>query len=286
MRIPDVHNFIFHPVFPLVDALNPRAVNFLLYMVNTFVGTLYMYKDAKMFTSFRPLAWAAAVSFFSSSIALQNLYGDYWISTHFMLCMLPVIYYYLVRLLDEGDWRLSLYWTSCLALCLSVFVLNGHPGLLVNYALPLTIFTLFEFRKALGKWPHLLAVVLLVTVISLPKLIDLYHEMVLFAGAGLVPAERKVRSLSMVSILTGKNSLSHFFTHSFTNKTFHFGIVFMAAALWGPFMFFRRGSRLKGMIVACVTSVVLMGAAPLFFTAQTFEYNIPATFLGYCWRSW
>ncbi|EPR35617.1 hypothetical protein dsat_1958 [Alkalidesulfovibrio alkalitolerans DSM 16529] len=241
MPQPFAQFLYFHPVQFALQVLTDKTVLVLLYWSHLAVGGWFVFGTARALGVGPLAALAGAFTWLFCSATVNYSIIDFWPSVMVGWTMLPPVFFFLLRLLDESDARTSLLNASLLALSASLLVLNGHSGVIASYAILFCIM-IACMRPSLGRIAWLSGVG---SAVALAVTFRFHHQ---FIEMSLFPAE-SYRTYVPFNLFTKENIWALFFKPLYPAGiegflTFNFatgmrniwiGPVFLALTTWSMF---------------------------------------------------
>lgn len=179
MPQPFAQFLYFHPIQLALQVLSDKTALVLLYWSHLTVGGWFVFGSARTLGVRNHSALAGAFTWLLCSATVNYSIIDFWPSVMVGWTMLPPVFFFLLRLLDESDARTSLLNASLLALSASLLVLNGHSGVIVSYAVLFCI-TIACMKPSLGRIAWLCGVGVAVTLAVAFRFHHQFGEMSLF----------------------------------------------------------------------------------------------------------
>jgi len=178
--LPLSNDLSFHPLMPLFAFLPvPSALRW-FYWVHLFVGTWCFFRLGRIMKMNLPTCFVCVLTYLCAMPLINYVFSDFWTAIFLMYTLLPCILLSLELLFQASSGAPTLRASLMLALASSLFLLSGHPGVIVSYGLPLAVFILGRWTDVRKKWTSLLAVCIIVSFASAVKMSALYSEYVRF----------------------------------------------------------------------------------------------------------
>ncbi len=135
------------PPFFLYPMLSVRWVIPLFYVFYLGAASIYVWRICLDLRLNLALRTVFGVTFLWSSSTIQLMYSDDWPTLFHDWCLLPILFFYLRRLLLAKENRAALRSMILLGLFGGIWFLNGHLGHMATLALSLSIYALIMISR-------------------------------------------------------------------------------------------------------------------------------------------
>ena len=178
--MPLGHRLDFSPPFLLFPFVSVRWVLVIYYAFYLSIALLFLWKICKQYEFSERLSLLVSISFLFSAPTVQLVYLDDWPTLFHNWCFLPVIFYYLRKLLLSSDVTAETNALLALALAGGLWALNGHSGHLFSLATILAVYVFYMLTLKKGKFVKLLLVCCIAAAIASEHLYYLIVETLAF----------------------------------------------------------------------------------------------------------
>jgi hypothetical protein len=178
--MPLGHRFDFSPPFLLFPLLSIRWVIFLFYAFYLSIALLYLWKICDEYKFSPNLNVVICISFLFSAPTVQLMYLDDWPTLFHTWCFLPIIFFYLRRLIYSSAWASSWKNITILGVVVGIWAINGHSGHMFTLASILAIYSFYLILPRKELLLKLLVSCIISALISSEHIYHLVSESLLF----------------------------------------------------------------------------------------------------------
>jgi hypothetical protein len=273
-------SFIWHPLMPLLAWLRLDQWVVLLLGSHLILGAAGMMWLARLL-GLRPLAAAAATATFLLGSTTQNfLLTDFWPSGFIGWTLMPCVLGSMLRLLAATARDDQRRWALLLGLVSGCAVVNGHPGYMLVFAIPVLTFLAANHRRVLDQWGWWILAAAVALAVAAPAIAHLGPEVRRFpAGLERANYDNPIRWAGLwdvfirpIPMLTSGSGWQATFERG--TRVLFFGSPFAVLAGGALLASGWRRQAHRGLLPAFVVSFVLLSTPGL-----TRVQALPATFL-------
>ncbi|MCC6277754.1 MAG: hypothetical protein IT289_07570 [Oligoflexia bacterium] len=140
--LPIGFNLLFHPLLSLYKFLPYPITTYLFQVVHLFIALIFLDKILSLFKVMGPLRYTSCFLFAFSSSNFAYSYQEDWAPVLYMFNMLPVVVYFIERVVRSSVAQISMKDTLSLALIMSLLFYWSHMSLCVLYSVMLAFYAL------------------------------------------------------------------------------------------------------------------------------------------------
>jgi hypothetical protein len=172
---PASETLIFHPFLVLTHVFSTATALGLFYQLQLLVGVFAVWAVARHIGLSRWIAGLCLLTYTLSSPTINYL-RDFWPSIWFQWTFAPLLLLVVLKLLDAETRRARALYAIVVGACAAFFVLDGHPGLVVDFAIPFLAFLAAQPRRLRPLLPWLGLSLLIVLLACVGRAYDLLLE--------------------------------------------------------------------------------------------------------------
>ena len=182
MPQPFAQSFLLHPVVWLFSLMDPADAMRLFYLGHLLLGATAIWGLCCHFGGTRRLSLLGVVTYVLSATTLNYVQTDFWPSIFLSWSLLPVLFYFLVKLIDANSAQRRAMFSLLLGLFGGLILANGHLGFMLVYGLALMSFGLLMLGDLRRIWPWVCVSLAVCLLLAAGKVTSIYLEYVRFVG--------------------------------------------------------------------------------------------------------
>lgn len=248
---PASETLIFHPFLVLAHVFSMATALGLFYQLQLLIGVFAVWAIARHIGLRRSVAGLCLLTYTLSSPTI-NLLRDLWPSIWFQWTFAPLLLLVVLKLLDAETRRSRGLYTVAVGLCAAFFMLDGHPGLFVDFAIPFLAFLAAHPRRLRPLLPWLGLSLLIILLAYASRAYDLWLE----TKRSSAPHAQQVLAFNWWRLFFYPIA-SGFQEHDYRYRTVAIGGPFAILILVGLFWRALAGRHVNGLRAGVVASFVL-----------------------------
>jgi hypothetical protein len=172
---PASETLIFHPFLVLTHVFSTATALGLFYQLQLLIGLFAVWAVARHIGLRQWIAGLCLLTYALSSATINYL-RDLWPSIWFQWTFAPLLLLVVLKLLDAETRRGRALYTLAVGLCAAFFMLDGHPGVVVDFAIPFLAFLAAQPRRLRPLLPWLGLSLAIILVVYASRAYDLLLE--------------------------------------------------------------------------------------------------------------
>jgi len=172
---PLSQSLIFHPFIVFIQLLPLGAAIGAFYQLQIWIGLFAVWAVARRLSVGRWLSAVCVVTYALSSPTINYL-TNFWPNVLVEWTLAPLLLLFLLKLFDADDRLSRATFAVASGLCAALMLLDGHGGVLPDYAIGFLAFLVGSLPRVRKLWPWLLVSVAVFALAGTSKVYDIWLE--------------------------------------------------------------------------------------------------------------
>jgi hypothetical protein len=192
---PLSQTLVFHPFLFLVQITSVGTAIGIFYQLQIWIGILSIWGVARMLGAGRIAAAACALTYALSSPTIIYL-KNFWPVIFVQWTLAPLLLLLLIKLLDAQERHARATYAVALGLCVGLFVLDGHAGLVPDFTVGFVAFLVGAWRRIGPVLPWLGVTLAVAGSVAASRVYDIALE----ASKSTAPRHQDVESMNAAQL--------------------------------------------------------------------------------------